>query len=414
MAFIDLTLTVEETSKLKAVWAYMAQLKPGILKIKFILLRYALDTATLLAGLFLKLPEVKATDFLFIHVYENEIQKTAAIVGRLKEAGFTVEQIVFDRKKIIQHRELVPSWKDLGAGIIFLFERWYTRFVCVKYRPKVIVTLEDCLYLSPYLKRAMTQAGGKYVNIAHAVIPQGPWHFMTDFHCFFVFGESSIENLRHCQNKYGETDRFVISGSPFLARATKETVLIKENRSKMKVLYMGTWFLPADEKESAIQSAVMDRTYEWLSKMDAEVYYKPHPVAKKDEAFETRCRNSFNLCTGDQLVGDLIDRIQPDLLVHHYSNSALEAGAKKLPAVSIYMSNYDDNSYLQMGLFKLPCLTEKNSLADFQEIIGKIQENPEEFRKRQHDFYKFHVGQDDGVSVIVKELVEIVKSLLKN
>ena len=340
-------------------------------------------------------PRVDKTDILFVHTLADEPQRIGSLVLHLKAAGFTIGHEVLSRRDMVIGRRLSrpadpvhPDLKWAAAHAAWLVRR---------YRPRVVVTLENHLLLSPFLREEM-RGQGAYVNLSHGVTPSNAWHSMTSFDYYFLFGESSLAHLRKNPVRIGSTSA-LLAGSPFID--APEAGPSTGERARVVVYFSS---LAANNRSDVFIRGART-VVEWARRRpDFQVRVKLHPL-EHPETLTTLTRGMANaeVLPKETPMREALDGAS--LVIHTSSNAALEAALVGIPSV-IVNDTPEPDTYLELERFFLP------RAGTVEELDSRVEATLADYDTHvaaARRFYSFHIARSDSVPFIAEQLIRLAR-----
>lgn len=357
------------------------------------LLRGAVKRAVASAPALYSEPSFDGTDVLFVHTLADEPERIAALVLQLRAAGLEVRHEVLSRLSVVTGRRLtrpgVPVHRDL---------RWaaaHATYLVRKYRPRVLVTLENHLLLSPFFREEM-RGKGTYVNLSHGVTPSNAWHSMTAFDYYFLFGESSLAHLRKNPVRIGST-RVLLTGSPFIN--APEAAPTPDPASRVVVYFSS---LAANNRSDVFIRGARTVT-EWARRRpDFHVRVKLHPL----ETPETLTSMTRGLANAEVLLKQTSMREALEgasLVIHTSSNAALEAAILGIPSV-IVNDTTEPDTYLELERFFLP---RAGTVEELDARVEGTLSDYDTYAGAARRFHSFHIARSDSVAFIAEQLIRL-------
>lgn len=344
-------------------------------------------------------PRKEAADIVFLHHYMGGAERIRSLASRLERYGLVVRHVIVpSARDMILRRRLMRPPAELHPDL--LLQGAYARYLVHRYEPKVLVTFHNGLLLAPFLREEM-RARGVYVNISHGVTPIHHNHSVTAYNYYFLFGQSSLENLRRNPVRIGTTAA-VLAGSPFVSSDLE--YFGNDEADPRKVLFFSTWF-PAGEYYEYL-SRTAEIVVEWARRNpNRELYVKLHPL--ENPGF----MNELTLGIPNIRVLPKSTPMQQALqgksiVLHAHSNASLEAALAGKPSVLVNDSNVPDN-YLHLEEYFLP------RAANVEEINDRLTRTVQDydyFVQQARRFVRFHLERTaDSVPYIADCLVRLAR-----
>jgi len=340
-------------------------------------------------------------DVLFLHTYDEQ-PRLQGLVAQLARHGLTVRHERLDLGDSQRDDKIFPA---AFAVLPELFRTAaYARALIEVHRPTVVVTLENSLLLSPFL-RSQLPGRACYVNLAHAVVPNEIGHSMTDYDYFFVFGESSLHHLRRNPVRIGTT-RVVLTGSPYV-EATQVGMRRRPPREIRRVLYASSWLTPA-LREMQIQCTKTVLT--WANnRPDVALTIKLHPL-EDPGLLRSLVAAVGNVTILDQKT-DLFTALEnADVLLHQSSCSSVEAALLGIPSLVIRNDNAPDpgararREYLEEERFWGPAVF---TPGDLNGAYERVSQNYDAYVSQAQRYADHHHAPGGGVENIARQLAAL-------
>jgi len=291
----------------------------------------------------------KPTDVLFLHTYREEPARLSATVSALNKLGLSVSHDYLDQRPLIYRNVFAPLPGRIHSSLKrFAYE---AQFLVYRYSPKVIVTLENSLLLSPFLRYFSRESGGCTINLSHGVTANHPGHFMNDFDFYFLFGESSKKNLIDNSGRFG-TSRAILVGSPFIPSAEFIHDKFKDESLSFvdpTILYFSSWI--PDSEEGKLARANAQLFFDWARSMPPswKLKVKLHPL--EDPSFvEGQLKDVAGVKILPKSVSMWEALQNVNFCVTQWSNAAIEAALAGKPCIVLNTDKKED-AYLSMDRF---------------------------------------------------------------
>ncbi len=330
--------------------------------IKWILLR---------SGLLYSRPQVKECEILILHESGRVIELRKGFSEELERRGFNIQHdLVQTGREIARKRWFSKPGYHLPAE--FSIEAGYAEYIIEKYKPKILLTFLDNSVLSVFLRKKM-KSYGNVINIAHGVTSDNHLFSMFDFDYVFIFGKSSLKNIKRNPVRFGNT-KAVLTGSIFI---NKDFTLLP-NKERTNILFFSSW-IPEQVREVVLRNFEVFREYA-AQHQEYKFFIKLHPLEDRS-VWEKRAEGVANIDILDQRV-DFKEALRSvSLVLHQWSNASIEAALLNRPSISINTGNVSDD-YLCCEEFFLPRATDVRSLHeristvfnDYDYYVGKCEE----------------------------------------
>jgi hypothetical protein len=354
-------------------------------------------------GSFRKKTSPGPVDILFIHTYESEprrLQKLLDLLDRaqLKRAHYQLPFLsqAFKRGLLLPHPFHLPL--SLGAWAS------HAQHIVSQFKPKVCITLENSLLEAPFIKALMGLTGGTYVNISHAVTPQNPGHCVTDYHYYFLFGESSLRNLVANPYRTAST-KGVFTGSPFID--FKEEVFSGDPRTKL-ALYLPSNLQGRSPDHETFANLMLVK--EWVEANPGfRLRIKKHPL-DESPLWQKHFAHLGNVEILPNMISFQEALESVPLVISHWSNAAIESAVMGRPSVVVNSSQLNANYLHFSDFFDAP----SSSPTELARAIVRIQENYSEYTEKAHAFARYHLHRFDGIGYIADLLIQLIEDPKKD
>jgi hypothetical protein len=358
---------------------------------------FALKWFVIRSGFFYSKPVREQCDVLFVHTYDTEPQRLGNLIGELRKKGLSIRHTTYSISKAIKNKELIQDSNYHSISLSIYAS--YVGFLMEKYNPKVLVTLENSLIISPIIKEKI-KSHGVYVNISHGVTPNQHFHTMVDFDYYFLFGKSSLRNLLNNPVRFGNS-KVIFTGSPYIDYQNKENTNFAGRITK--VLFFSSWF-PKGEIGEVLQQ-VFHMVVEWAMQQPAiELLIKVHPL--EDPTYVQKyVENISNIRVLDKSKGmvEALEGVQ--VVLNQWSNASVEAAVLGLPTVVVNPSNISDE-YLYLEEFFPKRAT---SVSEIDQRIKEVESNYDYYKVRTKQFFEYHLAKVEGSMFISDQIAKLHK-----
>ena len=332
-------------------------------------------------------------DILLVCGYEKEIERTKKLYDQLIQKGFRVECEVISKRRFLLHGLFN---KPKGISSVFLLEATESNYIVQKYQPKILITFTHNSIISSFFRDDMSAVGGKYINIAHAVLGSEHQFSMFDFDYYFIYGQSSLENIKQNNNRFGST-RLIKTGSIFFP-VELSTIPYKKSKN---VLFFSTW-LPDFVRDILVDNANI--VIDWAKEHpDYTLYIKMHHL-EDPEFIKGLATGIKNIVILDKSVSMIDALTNVSIVLTSWSNASIEAASANRPVVVVNNSDILDN-YLH---FEKYFLQRCKSTVELHNSIEKVLTDYEYFIGQCEKFTSFHLEyQRDSLDYIVYCIEEV-------
>jgi hypothetical protein len=270
-------------------------------------------------------------DVLFILDSPNAVARYNSIIESIRENGFSCFPIFFSSSQI---NKLALKGALLSKEVItedFATQKGFALYLRFRYSPKIILQVDDCSFVSTFIKKF---SNAKLINIAHCVSCPTEYFDIFDYHFYFVFGPSSIVNLKKNNNSYGFT-KLIQTGSLLLHEGKFN--YSHQNKKDGFILFSSQWMLPATENDVIWVRCILYQLA--LRNPTWKIVVKLHPL-EIDSDWVILLPNLI-IADNSLSFGDLLSNASFHLT--HNSAFALEASLCDVPTVCIQRKDFIEN-----------------------------------------------------------------------
>jgi hypothetical protein len=354
---------------------------------------YAFKWFIVKSGLFYSKPNKEQCDILFVHTYDAEPRRLTKLVSKLRGNNLSICHTTYSISKAIKNRQLIKD--STYSSVSLSLYASYVGYLVEKYKPKVLVTLENSLIISPIIKEKI-KPYGVYVNISHGVTPNQHFHTMIDFDYYFLFGKSSIRNLLTNPVRFGNT-KAVFTGSPYIDYETKENNNFTGQINK--ALFFSSWIPTGEIGEVLLK--VLHLVVDWAKQRpEVELLIKVHPL--EDPSYvQKHVENVNNIKVLDKSIG-MIDSLEGvQVVFNQWSNASVEAAVLGIPTIVVNPSDMSDE-YLYLEEF-FP--KRAKSVTDINQRVKVIEKDYEHYKIQTKHFFEYHLEKIDGSKFISEQIL---------
>lgn len=334
-------------------------------------------------------------DILLLHTNKKRISRSMRLVKSLESHDLIVKYDVIPPIHIIVIRRLLFISKKITNYSQSYLEA-YSMYLIEKYEPNLVVTFMEGSNLSYFLKKQLNEKNKKLVNMAHAVIHDSPKQNKYDFDYFFVFGQSSVDQVLR-KKAYGNP-KLVKVGSFYM---NFNTIVDKDIRYKNNILFISQ----GHDKDVDVINHNLNNLQilaDWSKQTDYTIMIKFHPL--EDVNIIQRRFKDSNFVFLNKNIGIEEALQECSLVILSHSNAAIEAALCRIPVV--ILNDSDKPSYLELDDFYLPRARNKQEL-DYN--VRKTFDRYDEFIDVGERFIDRHIEKrEDSVSYITKCMISII------
>lgn len=303
-------------------------------------------------------------------------------------------------RDIISERFLsIPSSKP---DMKFFIYAAYAKYFMQKYQPKLILTENNGSVISSFLKREGDVIGAKTAHLAHSIPTDNYRKFsFIDYHYYFVYGQSSIDNLKQRDMLYGHC-KCVITGSWLL-----EDRLKSDSKTCLPTIYKNSFLLLGsgpDLEKLPETNHIYRQVIEYCNENGIHLYFKAHPRSNLQI-----WKNLISQFSQGQY--HLIDKIgldmdQFELAFCGFTNAVLDVSKMGIIPVMLTFGKHED-------MFRYREYLGDTVSADFSlsSKIEEIQTNIIDYQLKTKNFGEYHLG---GVSSPSKYIAEVINELMQD
>jgi hypothetical protein len=313
----------------------------------------------------------------------------------LEENGYSVShELVLSQLNAFKKRMLSEPSKNMP--VVLKFFDAFSKYIVLKYRPRILITFEDASILSPFLRLEMKKYG-EVINIAHG-FTANTWKFsMTDFDYYFLFGQKSFQNLELCPVRFGNTN-IILTGSIFI---NKDFSLPKIKPNKT-ILFFSSW-TRNEYKQLILRN--FEIVARWIQQHpEFKLIVKLHPL-EDTKYWKKKSQTINNIKILDRKTGIKDALKECSIAIVHFSSASIESALLNRPVVVVNDSDMPDE-FLQIEDFFLP---RAKNVAQLNERIHQTLDNYDELILQCEQFSSFHLVKKQGAQ---EYLTETIKKIL--
>ena len=341
----------------------------------------------------------ESCDILVITTCETDYLQTEGLWNELERKGYRITVTNDQIKNLIRSTFLSKVSVKIPACLIPFAS--FASLVIKKYNPVLICIFTHFNVLPSFLRY---YSSAKTIYIPHAIMDSTYLYSSLDFDYYFVFGESSIKNIKANKNRHGTT-KVIKTGSPVI-RSHFSLPQISPNNN---LLFFSTWTIGKDKEMTANFHLMLD----WVKQHKKYVLYiKPHPI--EDTSYITEAvTNIDNIQILDNKV-DMVAALQKiSLVITNYSTASIEASLMNRPVVVINRLASDKTSddfrisdkYLYLEDFFPPRATTSEEI---EERVNMVFENYEYYIEQCRSFSKFHL---ENMNDSIPKMADIIGAI---
>jgi len=280
------------------------------------------------------LPDIKSTklDILILGTTNSDVEKSQKIWDSLQNKNYKIKIIVLNKKDLFLKSISFKSKIHSKTPTSIFFHAVYSEYLILKYCPKVI-----CSFIPfgpiPSLLKSFNKNYSKTIYIPHCIIPSSSYYSSIDYDYYFVFGDSSINNLNLNKFKYGST-KIVKTGSPWIQIEHS----INPCFNFYSLIYFANWLIGKDEIHTKNFNIILDFIKQ---NKNYNLYIKLHPIAKNENYIKKAIENINNVILLP--INTSLEKALKDVaiaLINPGSTTGVEAALMKRPPILVnYITN---------------------------------------------------------------------------
>ncbi|MCX4193783.1 hypothetical protein [Methylophaga sp. OBS1] len=269
----------------------------------------------------------------------------------------------------------------------------YVQYLLDFYQPKIVVTESNGAETSPVLRTMANDRGIKVVHIAHSIPTRNYRKFsLVDYDYYFLYGKSSIDNLKQRAFLYGRDTYCVQTGArAVFSRLNTSQIPTAVERNANTVLLLGSG--PGHEEKDEIRQVYQSAISFVNANPRMTLLFKPHPRSNKQlwhsltqQLEPARFR----------LIEDLGASHQAAVAICGYTNAILDVSI--LGIVPLLVSTADNEDYFCYEQYLGRILNQPSELElRFKAIATEL----EHFQQKTRQFAQYHVGDINAPSALI-------------
>jgi hypothetical protein len=303
-------------------------------------------------------PSQEPYDVLFILSSPDLEFRYLHIVEVLKDMNLKCKTVFFSDRDIVKLSLWGVVYSNEKISTDFAIEKGFASYLKEKYTPKIIFQANDSNYISTFLKRF---SGAKLINIAHCVSCTSANFDVFDYHYYFIFGNSSICNLKKNNHAYGSS-QLVRIGSLFLKKTAKinpKSQLINDGFEK-HIVFSSQWSSQGITEyiqwSRGVINSLAERNPNW------KITIKCHPL-ETDKSWVKTLPNLF-IEIGDTDFRELLREVA--FHVTHHSAFALESSVCNVPTICVQKDNFNEDCLKLRDYFPII-----NNVTNLEQVINE-------------------------------------------
>lgn len=321
----------------------------------------------------------------------------------LRKRNYNVKIIMTDKKNLFHlillgKPKLYLSTKNIGTEA----KRSYSRGIQM-YNPKVVLQFDDMWNLSSFIKK---YSNAKLVNIAHGVTDSTKYFNVIDYDYYFLYGQSSIDNLAR-NNKIEPGATTLVKTGPIFAEFNpsdslslylRKYLLINDCWIK-KVVYSSAFTKDLDVQELLVNTHKIIIDFA-KKNTDILILVSLHPLEKELDFW-----GRYSYIKNIRILPSTVSKNEIaevcDIHITRQSNTIIDYGLIGLDTLIIRDSDYGE-SYLNLSKY----FSISNNSLELEETL----KNYDIKSSKLDSFLKYHCEYNDLKSV--NRVTDLLESLI--
>lgn len=340
----------------------------------------------------------KPIDILFISNVNNFAVRNSNLLTELEQRKIRYDVFYVDFKNLFQYRKdsEVTTRSFLTADV------YLANYILEQYQPKAIVSMFNGFPLGAIL-RNHPKKDYVSINFAHSILRKTVHHGLIDYDYFFVFGKSSINNMKNNPNRIGKNTNIIPVGSPFI-QISEEPM---DNFTSKNVLFVSQYSYVYSDTAKEIER-IKDLVIK-LAKANSTLQFtvKLHPhEPENNNYFTNQADLPVNLIVLPKRVKMLEALTNVKCILNSWSNSSLEAGALGIPSIMITNKYLPDPERKFLDYFPV-C---KNP-SEIEQALTRLENRIyyDKMRENAYAFFRYHIQYQDFSERIVNHFSDIIQ-----
>ena len=265
-------------------------------------------------------------------------------------------------------------------------EHAFARFITQKYKFKLLCDYHNFEIASVLIKQELS-AGQKNIFIPHGKIRNSFKHSIFTFDYYFVFGESSTEQILNNPARLGST-KIVKTGSAFIPEDFKLPVC----RNFKKVLFFSNWAVDKHPESN--------RGFEIVCRWAAQhpeytLYIRLHPLEDGKYVSE-QTKDIANVVVQDKSLSLKESLENVSLTIATGSNASIEAALLNRPSIVALDKDYNPKSadeFESDSNFRIESYfpeRARNS-EELHERINRVTDNYDYYLRKCEEYASYHL-----------------------
>lgn len=332
----------------------------------------------------------KKCDILFVVTSDFQFSKLNSFYKSLSKKYNVCSLFKESRLHIIKKRNLILKNNKFH---FFLFDECYANYIVTKFNPKIIITQLDGDPLIYFLKKNLSQKNSYLINIAHAISRTSLASSIVDYHYYFLFGRSSILNIKKNKKIYGSC-KAMLTGRFDEINYKK----IKKNKKNKKIIFFSQYLGEHKNYFNNEKIKAFKLIEEWALKFNKNVYIKLHPFEDKSYWLNVSKRNkNIFVLNSKTTMKQAVSQTQLGLIL--WSNASIDLALSDIPFICINPSKLNiGENYLRLEkFFGKKCA----SARDINNKINFIKTNPDIYKSQNKNFLYFHLSNTSYKKTLV-------------
>ncbi len=394
-----------KNTKFKII-SYFANSKLHILGLKITFCLYQLFLFFLKYTILLinpLLPKIKSIqcDILVWGDYKGQIKRSENLWNKLRKKGYKIEyysqETSFPPKFLFKQRlDLNPK---IPAAIFINYV--LAKLITTKYNFSILADYHNFEITSVLIKNEL-KPSQKNIFIPHSIIFNTYKHSTFTFDYYFVFGKSSVENIKKNTSRLGST-KLVEAGSAFIPK----NFSLPNCHNYKNILFFSNWAIHKyRESNKGLQIAL-----NWAKKhQDYNLFIRLHPL--ENEAYIKKAtKNIPNVIIQNKSLSLKASLLNISICLTTISTATVEAAILNRPSLVVLDVIFDPNSdnilkadsYLQLEKF-FP--KRAGNADDLHKRILQISNNYDFYVQKCKEYANFHIAQPHKATEYMAEVIE--------
>ena len=344
----------------------------------------------------------KYCDILFLVTNDFQFSKLGPFYKDLSKKYNVKHLYKKNRFDVLRKRNLILKKKKFN---FFLFDECYANYITTKFNPKIIISQLDGDPFVYFLKKNLSQKNSYLINIAHAISRNSVGASMIDYHYYFIFGKSSLENLKKNKKLFGSCKVLLVGKFD-----KNEKKKIKKKKERNKIIFFSQYLGSHNNYYLNEKLKAFKLIEEWAHKTNNIIYIKLHPFEDSDYWYNSQKvnKNIFVLNKNVTMKKALSETKIGFIL---WSNASIDLAYNQIPFIHINPSylNIGEN---YLGLDKFFGRRCKN-VEDINRKITNIKKFNKSNKLQNLKFLRYHLAKTSSEKTKLYS-IKIIDQIMKN